>query len=338
MNVALSDTEFETVYCDLCAYNTPTRLWKWQDGFNIVRCERCGLLFLNPRPAPTSIQQYYPIGYYAHRDSKGIWATLNRAKYRILKAIAVYELGYPQQADVASRKIETVERVLAYLLRRRFSRIPPFGSQNPRRSLDIGCGTGAYVLLLQQLGWDAWGVEPDPQAVLCARAKGCRNVVAGTLEDVDFEDASFDLVTIWDVLEHTHSPRALLQNARRILRPDGLLMLKVPNADCLEARLWGNHWMGWDIPRHLYHFTPQTLMGLLDIAGFRVRELDYVSPPNVVASGLIFGVGHRWPQLSSLSLLYAPLTFLFWPVAQLLDVAKVGNTIQVLAELDGKTE
>ena len=332
-----SQVPLEQVHCALCGEETRTALWRSQNGFAIVRCLNCGLGYVNLRPPQSLIQQFYPANYYAHHSSSGVWAILGRIKQRLLMAVAIHKFGYPRPVGYSRGGVgQVVERLFAHLFAGRFTRIPPFQPTNaPRRSLDIGCGSGAYVSFLQELGWDACGIEPNPRAVQAARDRGCRNVSTGTIADLHSDGAGFDLVTLWDVLEHTHFPMRVLQQARDILRADGLLIVKVPNVECLEARIWKNDWMGFDAPIHLYDFTVQTLTAMLNKAGFRVRDLAYVTPPNMIASGLIVGLKWRLPLLD-LAALFTPLTLLCVPIAFMLDVTHLGNTIQISAVPEGQ--
>jgi SAM-dependent methyltransferase len=139
--------------------------------------------------------------------------------------------------------------------------------------LDIGCGTGRDLERIQQAGWHVTGVEMSPYAADLARARlGC-DIIVGHFDEAVIEPRQFDVVRLSHVLEHLPSPRRSLEKIHRLLRPGGLLWLEVPNAASAEARLFRRHWFLWDLPRHLYHFTPATLARLLTETGFRPRKL-----------------------------------------------------------------
>jgi SAM-dependent methyltransferase len=141
------------------------------------------------------------------------------------------------------------------------------------RLLDIGCGTGKDLERFQQAGWRVTGVEMSPYAASLARARlGC-DVMVGHFDEATIEPSQFDAVRLSHVLEHLPSPRRSLEKIHRLLRPGGLLWLEVPNAASAETRLFGRHWFQWDLPRHLYHFTPVTLTRLLWETGFRPRKV-----------------------------------------------------------------
>jgi SAM-dependent methyltransferase len=102
-------------------------------------------------------------------------------------------------------------------------------------------------------------------------------VLTGTLERVAFPDDEFDLVIMWHVLEHIHTPGAMLREVSRILKPGGTLLVAVPNFDSLEAGFSGPGWFHLDVPRHLTHFTPRTLRSVLDQAGLQVFDVNFFS-------------------------------------------------------------
>ena len=121
--------------------------------------------------------------------------------------------------------------------------------------------------------WNLFGVEVNEYAANLAREQGL-DVRLGTLEQAHFPNDFFDVVTLWDVLEHLHDPAGCLQEIARILKPDGLLVIRVPNASGLAARMFGRYWAGFDAPRHLYVFTPATLAKLLALNHFECVTQD----------------------------------------------------------------
>jgi SAM-dependent methyltransferase len=117
-------------------------------------------------------------------------------------------------------------------------------------------------------------VEPAAEAAAYARERLGLDVITGRLEDAGLPGAAYDAVTLWDVLEHVHEPRATLAEAARLLRPGGALILGLPNPDSLEARLLGPHWVGWDLPRHLNLFRPPLLRAQLARLGMPVERIS----------------------------------------------------------------
>lgn len=136
------------------------------------------------------------------------------------------------------------------------------GAGRHRKLLDVGCGDGAFLLAAQKSGWSGIGTERDLEP---ARKSGLE-----VFPDVGSAAASgpYDCITLWHVLEHMPDPRATLHHCRNSLRPEGILLVAVPDAASLQARAFGAQWFHLDVPRHLYHFTRRSLAKLLRATGF----------------------------------------------------------------------
>ncbi len=160
-----------------------------------------------------------------------------------------------------SGRIETFSRDLAALQRHE-----PGG-----RLLDVGCHLGLFLEVARAAGWDVKGVEPSYWCVQRAHQRGL-DVRHGTLDSVPLPAASFDVVTMWDVVEHLSDPLSELRRIHRLLRPDGLLALSTMNVDALFPRLVGRRWP-WYMQMHLVYFSRRSLHNMLAKAGFRVVEM-----------------------------------------------------------------
>jgi SAM-dependent methyltransferase len=147
--------------------------------------------------------------------------------------------------------------------------IPPHGN---RRLLDFGCGGGDFLKRMQTQGWQVAGLDPAEAAVERARDLSL-DAQVGTLPTLRRTDGSFDAITMWQSLEHTHQPLAALQDAHRLLDANGRLYVTVPNFAGFGSRWFGGAWYGLDVPRHLTHFTPLTLRRMLGKAGFTQIEM-----------------------------------------------------------------
>ncbi len=150
-----------------------------------------------------------------------------------------------------------------YCVKRRLRLLSSVAGGKRGRLLDIGCGDGAFLLGATAEGWDVLGTEMNPGL---ARAAGI-NLVHETIEEARAQ-APFDCITLWHSLEHMRDPRATLKAVASLLAPGGLLLVAVPDAEGLQARLFGAGWFHLDVPRHLYHFGARSLKGLLVAAGF----------------------------------------------------------------------
>ena len=281
------------VACDLCGSSDATPVFTGRDArapeqpgaFRVVECRACGLLYLNPRPEGPELAAYYPDEYYDHLasgadrprpDPGGARAFHRRVRLAFLQRF----YGYPVSAGGTGATgagpggwTAAAARLERWRLRvsGREAAIIPFTGEG--RLLDVGCGTGKDLLRFQEAGWHVTGVELSPYAASLARARlGCE-VVPGHFDEAPLEGRRFDVVRLSHVLEHLPSPRKSLGKMHRLLRPGGLLWIEVPNAASLERRLFHGHWFQWDLPRHLYHFTPATLVRLLRDTGFRPRTV-----------------------------------------------------------------
>jgi 2-polyprenyl-3-methyl-5-hydroxy-6-metoxy-1,4-benzoquinol methylase len=195
----------------------------------IAQCANCGLVYTNPRLDGRDILDSY---------------------------VAVEDPLYLQERD---GRVLTFERHLRPLEKLK----PP-----PGRLLDVGAYTGVFVEIAVRHGWDAWGLEPSHWAVGEARKHGL-NMIEGTLDSIELPDASFDVVTLWDVIEHVTDPLAAIRRTHRLLKPGGLLAVHTMDIDSLFARLMGERWP-WLMEMHIYYFSRRTLTAMLHKAGFRV--------------------------------------------------------------------
>jgi SAM-dependent methyltransferase len=140
------------------------------------------------------------------------------------------------------------------------------GPARGRRLLDIGCGDGTFLLGARREGWDVAGTELNPAV---AEAAGLR--VWTRLEDAA-SSAPFGCITMWHTLEHMRRPRDVLEHAAQWLEPGGTLLVAVPNADGLQARVFGSRWFHLDVPRHLFHFGPDSLSRMVEAVGLEVTR------------------------------------------------------------------
>jgi 2-polyprenyl-3-methyl-5-hydroxy-6-metoxy-1,4-benzoquinol methylase len=179
-----------------------------------------------------------------------------------------YQADYHQYQEVPRSTGEIEEETRGFRGDRfRHARVTPGG-----RYLDIGCGLGDMVVAFGSLGMKAQGVEVSKAAVEIARRRGL-DVYQGTLQDAGFPEETFDTVTLYHVLEHVHDPVDLLRAARRVLRRDGELLVVVPNIGSMMFAVLKDMWTNVDVPRHIHHFTPDSLRATAGRAGLRVADL-----------------------------------------------------------------
>ncbi len=226
----------EVEACALCKCSGRRTLFR-EEPFSVVRCADCGLVYVTPRLPPGALlEEVYDESYWKSDSPK--------------------VRGY---ADYSAER-DFYERT--FRIRMRFVR--PFASP-PGRCLDVGCAAGYFLSVAKEEGWECAGVEPSrPIAEEARKNLPGTEIFTGLLEEAPFEKESFDLVTLWDVVEHTPDPVSFLAAAAAMLKPGGVLILETQNVDSLFARILGRKWQHFKHSEHLYHFSPYTLRRLLE--------------------------------------------------------------------------
>ncbi len=202
-------------------------------------------MYLNPRPKPEFLSEYYQFEQYdPHRQTGG---GVTGSLYRWVRPFSV---GY---------KASLITRRLA-----------------PGSLLDVGCGSGEFLLEMKNRGWQVLGIEADHDAAQIVRSRDIP-VLVGDPTRVSLPSRRFDVITLWHALEHLPDLQESLIQITSWLQPQGLLVIAVPNPDSWEARFYGSRWVAWDAPRHLYHFRHRDLDSLLTPLGLRWQK--YASLP-----------------------------------------------------------
>ncbi len=204
----------------------------------VVRCTDCEAVYLNPRLNPERI-----VGSYAEGEDESFIA---------------------QDAS----RLRTFEKAL-----KRFARDYTLPLTNKTKVLDIGCAGGAFLLAAENLGLEAVGIEPNRWMCDYARTKHGLDARPGVLADHHFASGTFDLITLWDVIEHVPDPSFELKEISRILKPGGLLVVNYPDYRSLPARLLGKKWPFW-LSVHLTYYTPKTIQRHLAHFGFEIESIQ----------------------------------------------------------------
>ncbi len=249
---------------DACAFAVATdRLFGIARGyFRLYRCAACGCIFQHPLPDSAALASFYPQDY---------WWSENR---RSGASLALSRMERAYREFVALDHVRFLERCAA---------------GGGRSLLDIGCGSGTFLHLAQQRGFLPHGMDVSPHAVAAAQKQYRLPVRQGDIGSDAWKGHSFDFITMFHVLEHLPDPRKAIASAGELLKTGGSLILQVPNAASVQARLFGARWYGFDVPRHLINFTPQSLTLLLTGAGFSCRLVNRFSlrdNPAALASSL----------------------------------------------------
>jgi 2-polyprenyl-3-methyl-5-hydroxy-6-metoxy-1,4-benzoquinol methylase len=200
----------------------------------IVQCHKCGLVRTNPRDDDQTLEKIYA---------------------------SLEDFVYEQEEQ--NRRSTTKDH---------FALVQKY-SQGGARLLDIGCSTGIFLQIAASRGWQISGLEPSSWAVERARERCPEGrIIHGSLEKADLPQSSFDVITLWDVLEHVPSPKESLHKITEWLVPGGWLFLNVPNIDSFMARLTGHHWPLL-LREHLWYFSPATIEALLNLTGFELVKV-----------------------------------------------------------------
>jgi SAM-dependent methyltransferase len=241
--------------------------------FSLARCETCRHVFLNPRPTPDCIGQFYPADYGPFRGGEISDCRLPIANCQLS--------GVGQRRPAFNpRSWQWLRRIVLWWIDSRAAPIPtaPLPTTHVPLALELGCAHGAFLQQLRDRGWECVGIEPAAKVAGRAVERGL-DVRVGSLESVaatdpqTFAPNSFDAVFAWMVIEHLHDPLATLRLARELLKPGGTLSFAVPNFGCWERRAFGRYWYALQLPTHLQHFTSASLRHMLEASGFDLVEL-----------------------------------------------------------------
>jgi 2-polyprenyl-3-methyl-5-hydroxy-6-metoxy-1,4-benzoquinol methylase len=213
--------------------------WGFPGNFSVSKCVRCGFVFTSPRPDDDEIKNYYPEEYHP----------------MVLKE----ELSGEDKAG------------LNFFFGFRYRFLSRFKKEG--KLLDVGTGEGMFLKLLRDNGWkgELAGVEPSKKAAAFARERLGLNVMDGDLKSLDIQTGQFDVVTMWEVMEHLPDPNENLKEIFRILKDDGIFLASVPNFNSIQSLIFGRWWYGLKTPVHLSHFTPRTMSMLLRNNGFEPK-------------------------------------------------------------------
>ncbi|MFZ6017578.1 MAG: class I SAM-dependent methyltransferase [Nitrospirota bacterium] len=319
--------------------NLRDRLFGAPGTWALMQCPKCRLVWLSPRPVPADIGKLYE-HYFTH-DTTNCVPRLASLKHVVRDTILATRLGYD---GLACRPLpRRLGKVLSWIgpIREIVELSVMTLKKTPRgKLLDVGCASGQFLVKMRDLGWEVVGVEPDGQAVKVARERFDLSVHEGVLEEAGFPDNTFDAITMNHVIEHVLDPIATLKECRRVVKPDGKLVVITPNIESLGHRLFGKAWRGLEVPRHLYLFSRDTLWACAEQAGLQVIKV-WTTPRSArwiwVASRLIHqnGVLHGGsPQKQSCWLWLAGLAFQAVEHG-LCRVRDVGEEIVLVATKEG---
>ncbi len=234
----------EKTFCPQCRSEDVSFLLSARDHlvsgetYTIDRCRRCGLAFTVNPPSEDEIHRYYVSDdYISHSDKKN---SLADYFYHIARGL---------------------------MLRKKYRLVAGATGRKTGNLIDIGSGTGYFASFMQKKGWTVTGIELNDKAREYSVTRFAVNAVPPSeLSEVD--ELSVECITFWHVLEHLYDPGKWLSEVNRILKDEGRCLIALPNLDSADARWYGNRWAALDVPRHLWHFSPEALVRLAEDHGF----------------------------------------------------------------------
>lgn len=212
------------------------------EAFEIHECLKCGLLFTEPRPDSNHIGKYYQSEkYYSHKENKSGFIP------KIYESVKKVNLKHKRKLASKGMKVGTM--------------------------LEIGCGAGDFLHEMEQKGWNCTGIEPSKEAKAIAKNRVKANIL--NPEDLaTLKDESFDLITMWHVLEHVDNLKDEVRHLQRLLKKGGRLVLALPNFKSTDAEYYREYWAAYDVPRHLNHFCRESINNIFKTTKLQLKKID----------------------------------------------------------------
>jgi SAM-dependent methyltransferase len=287
-----------TAQRELCV--TRDRHYHIRGEYRVVQCKTCELVFLNPMYEDWELAPLYPEDYYAYQDR----FQESSGTRQFLKKLLRYEVG---------------------------TKDPSFDL--PGKVLDVGCGSGWFLVQMRDQGWEPHGVEISEAAARIGREQANLPIFCGTLLDADFPKDFFDYVRLNHSFEHMSRPNETLREINRILKPGGRVLIGVPNHAGLTARIFGRYWWYLGVPVHPFNYSATNLTTLLTRIGLQIESLAYNSDFSGVLGSLQIWLNRNNGRKSTEGFLFSalPIRILCHWIAKTLDYCRRGDAIEIVA-------
>ena len=308
----------EIASCVVCGEKKFSFLFKGSDRmhdvvgeYSLNQCDHCGLIFVNPQPEGEELSRHYPADDYVATRGGG------RPNLEILLTATYASKG------------KWLKKFLLFPLKPKGRSLPvvPKG-----RLLDVGCGVGYFLETAKQIDMDGYGVLPGEFDRGLAE-KNELKIFQGELIEAKYPNNYFDVITLNHVFEHIHNPAETLEELHRILKPDGSLIIAIPQSRNLAYWLFGKYWVSLDIPRHLFIYTTALLQQFAEHHRFAVTKIRYNSLPFQFLSSLLYATNRfrrKRKLLLEKSFKNSPILFvLFLSLAHLCNLFRVGDQVEV---------
>ncbi|GAA3656109.1 class I SAM-dependent methyltransferase [Flavivirga jejuensis] len=213
------------------------------ENFTLVQNLEYGFLETSPQPSLDKLPDYYKSeDYISHTDTQ---RNLFEKVYHIIRSIS---------------------------LKKKLKLINSFSFSTNKKLLDIGCGTGDFLQIAQQNNWKVFGIEPNEKARKITNKK-TNNAAFETEQLFKFDAESFDVITLWHVLEHLPNLEEHITIIKKLLKPNGTIIIAVPNYKCYDAKYYKSFWAAYDVPRHLWHFNKTSISKLISKVSMKVIKI-----------------------------------------------------------------
>jgi len=250
----------EILHCDLCGSTNNSLLYK--ENPHLVVCGGCGLVYTNIQMSVEGMKNFYDDAYFTSKDA-------------VRKGYEDYFEDKKNINKTFSKRMDIIERHCG----------------KSGKLLDIGCAAGFFMEVAQKRGWDVHGIDISEVCAAYARKNLGLEVRNGLFINTSFKDSEFDLITMWDYLEHSITPKEDISKARGLLRKGGLLLIATPDISSIPARICKSRWIGIKLEEHFYYFSKDVLSKLLKDSGFEILKIGYIGKyisSHMVANRLVY--------------------------------------------------
>jgi 2-polyprenyl-3-methyl-5-hydroxy-6-metoxy-1,4-benzoquinol methylase len=286
-------TDFEYIRCDYCNSDDFTKRYE-KRGFNMVQCNKCGLVYTNPRLKQEKIAALYDADYF---QGHGFDQSIDYVK---------------DVKDHNTKDAFTLEDWDCDCIKSLLKKFQPQNTK-PYSLLEIGCGTGVFLDKAKKHGFDCHGLELSEYAANFVRQMGIP-VETKSIEDANYPDNTFDVIVMREVIEHLPHPKESLETIHKWLKPGGVLFMATGNYDCPERKLRGSDWFYFMPEGHLNIFSNKTMTEYLKTVGFKyvnvtnqgdklmemLRSKGFITPGSAkptnpikrIGFGIVRGINH----------------------------------------------
>lgn len=301
----------------------------------LYQCKTCDLVFLFPQTTQSNFQEHYGTAYISHQIKKDDTEPKRKHLRAIIEHLRAQVWQHLFQTTLSiSEKIPFWKQILLRIFRHsKWFRYNPLQFPgNQAKLLDFGCGVGTYLKNLKKRGWNIYGIEPSPSAASYCQQQGL-DVRQGFSLSENWPESTFDIITLNQVFEHISDPNQTLVDIHQALKPDGILLMNVPNFQSVAAQLFKSYWFNLDTPRHNFLFTPKTLRKLLSANGFEILSIYTASSAKgwsgsmeyILRDALHFPIERDRIRKNNI------LNACFIPIARIFDWLGIGDNLFIIA-------